>query len=117
MAVAYALRHGSERSQGSLTSWVLEGKLRVTDAWCVLSHHVNDASLADHPPRCTRKTARPPIGTWSIPVYSLCRYYRIRMTSPNSEGGTGMAVCGMELYGLLTSTSDSAPLVTAIELS
>eukprot|EP00736_Rhodelphis_marinus_P009238 Rmarinus@m.26773 len=95
---AYTLQHGFDKPRHSIRSWVFEGS-NDSLKWVLLREHKDDDSLCG--PYATH--------TWrlDLPKDASYRYFRIRMTGPDSSGKHYLRAGGIELYGTLT---DETPL-------
>lgn len=97
----YSITHGWKQGKFCLQSWKLEGSING-HTWITLCNHVNDQSLNQSP---TNSNAWVLANQDSSRRQLWLRFFRVSMTSPNSNGSYTMCLARFEVFGAVIDLS------------
>ena len=92
----YCLRHRSPNGNHVMRSWRFEGS-NDGSSWITLRTHQDDTTV---PAKANA------VGAWSIATGAGFRYFRLYQTGKNSNDNDHLMCSNIEIYGLLTDSSD-----------
>ena len=102
----YALRHGGDKAMYFLRNWKLLGRQHSHEPWTTIREHHNDMTI-----KGTYDTAWGGFGVFyfDVPQSGPFRFFKVEAFGLQYQGFYGLAICGIELYGSLSSPTAAAP--------
>ena len=102
----YALRHGGDKAMYFLRNWKLLGRQHSHEPWTTIREHHNDMTIGR-----AYDTRQGGFGVFyfDVPQSGPFRFFKVEAFGLQYQGFYGLAICGIELYGSLSSPTAAAP--------